>query len=165
MGFNRDELDAKIAETRVLCWPMTTTLVRLLFRAHPTAVEAVMESVKSKRAVKLNVSGAFHSPLMADAAEEFNTVLAEVPFRDAKMPVMSNVDPSPQTAAAILKERLSQQMTGSVRWREISLNLPEQGIETVVEVGPGKVLTGLIKRTCKGLTLKNVDSVEAVNQA
>ncbi|MEO1446223.1 MAG: malonyl CoA-acyl carrier protein transacylase, partial [Cyanobacteria bacterium J06635_11] len=47
-------------------------------------------------------------------------------------------------------------------WREISLNLPELDVDTVVEVGPGKVLTGLIKRTCKGLTLKNVSTVEAV---
>lgn len=164
MGFKRDELDAKIAETAGVVLANDNNPGQVVISGTPAAVEAVMESVKSKRAVKLNVSGAFHSPLMGEAAEEFNTVLAEVPFRDAKMPVMSNVDPSPQTAAVILKERLAQQMTGSVRWREISLNLPEQGIETVVEIGPGKVLTGLIKRTCKGLTLKNVDSVEAINQ-
>ena len=56
----------------------------------------------------------------------------------------------------ILKERLTRQMTGSVRWREIMLQLPVQGIERVVEIGPGKVLTGLIKRTCPELTLENV---------
>ncbi len=165
MGFKRDELDAKIAETEGVVLANDNNPGQVVISGTPAAVEAVMESVKSKRAVKLNVSGAFHSPLMAEAAGEFETVLAEVPFRDAKMPVMSNVDPSPQSAAVILKERLAQQMTGAVRWREISLNLPEQGIETVVEVGPGKVLTGLIKRTCKGLTLKNVDSVEAINQS
>ena len=74
---------------------------------------------------------------------------------------MSNIDPTPETDAKVLKARLTQQMTGSVRWREISLGLPEQGIEVVVEVGPGKVLTGLIKRTCKGLSLKNVATAEA----
>ena len=62
----------------------------------------------------------------------------------------------------MLKKRLMQQMTGSVRWREISLSFPEQNVGTVVEVGPGKVLAGLIKRTCRSLTLKNVGTLEQV---
>jgi len=163
MGFKRDELDAKIAETDGVVLANDNNPGQVVISGTPEAVEAVMEGVKSKRAVKLNVSGAFHSPLMADAAAEFETALAKVNFNNAQIPVMSNVDPAPETAASALKERLRQQMTGSVRWREISLNLPEQGVDSVVEVGPGKVLTGLIKRTCKGLNLKNVNSVEAVS--
>lgn len=162
MGFDRDELEAKIAATEGVVLANDNNPGQVVISGTPAAVEAVMASVKSKRAVKLNVSGAFHSPLMAEAAAEFATVLAEVPFQDARMPVMSNVDPSPQKAAAVLKERLARQMTGPVRWREILLSLPEQGIASVVEVGPGKVLTGLIKRTCKGLPLQNVSSLEEV---
>lgn len=162
MGFKRDELDAKIAETEGVVLANDNNPSQVVISGTPAAVEAVMEGVKSKRAVKLNVSGAFHSPLMADAAEAFESVLAGVSFKNANVPVMSNVDPTPETDAAALKERLRQQITGAVRWREISLSLPEQSIETVVEVGPGKVLVGLIKRTCKGLTLKNVDSLAAV---
>ncbi len=128
----------------------------------PEGVDAIINSVKCKRAVKLNVSGAFHSPLMADASKSFESGLTEVSFNDATIPVMSNVDPLPETNAAALKERLIQQMTGSVRWREISLGLPAAGIEAVVEVGPGKVLTGLIKRTCKGLKLSNVSDLSAI---
>ncbi|MEL7225373.1 MAG: ACP S-malonyltransferase [Cyanobacteria bacterium P01_D01_bin.36] len=162
MGFKRDELDAKIAETEGVVLANDNNAGQVVISGTPEAVDAVIEGVKTRRAVKLNVSGAFHSPLMADASKAFESVLAEVSFNDAAIPVMSNVDPSPETSAAALKERLTQQMTGSVRWREISLNLPEQSIESVVEVGPGKVLTGLIKRTCKGLTLKNVSTVEAI---
>ncbi|MEL7353998.1 MAG: ACP S-malonyltransferase [Cyanobacteria bacterium P01_A01_bin.116] len=162
MGFKRDELDAKIAETEGVVLANDNNAGQVVISGTPEAVDAVIEGVKTKRAVKLNVSGAFHSPLMAEAADAFESVLAEVPFQDAKVPVMSNVDPTPETAAAALKERLRAQMTGSVRWREISLGLPAQGIEAVVEVGPGKVLTGLIKRTCKGLDLKNVNSLEAI---
>ncbi len=162
MGFDRDELSAKIAQTEGVVLANDNNPSQVVISGTPAAVEAVMNGVKSKRAVKLNVSGAFHSPLMAEASQEFETILAEVPFQDAKVPVLSNVDPSPETAAAVLKDRLIQQMTGSVRWREISLSLPEQGIDSVVEVGPGKVLTGLIKRTCKGLSLKNVSSVETI---
>lgn len=162
MGFDRAELESAIAQTEGVVLANDNNPGQVVISGTPAAVEAVMNGVKSKRAVKLNVSGAFHSPLMAEASQEFETVLAEVPFQDAKMPVLSNVDPSPETAAAVLKDRLTQQMTGSVRWREISLSLPEQGIDSVIEVGPGKVLTGLIKRTCKELTLKNVSSRETI---
>ena len=162
MGFKRDELEAKLAETDGVVLANDNNAGQVVISGTPEAVETVMNDVKSKRAVKLNVSGAFHSPLMADAAEAFEEMLASVAFNDAKIPVMSNVDPSPETDAASLKERLRQQITGSVRWREISLNLPEQDVDMVVEVGPGKVLTGLIKRTCRGIGLKNISSVEAI---
>ncbi len=163
IGFKRDELDAKIAETEGVVLANDNNPGQVVISGTPEAVEAVMNSVKAKKAVKLNVGGAFHSPLMADAAEEFEEVLAAVTFQEAKVPVMSNVDPNPQKDADQLKERLRQQMTGSVRWREISLSLPEQDVDTVVEIGPGKVLTGLIKRTCKGLTLRNISTVESIS--
>jgi [acyl-carrier-protein] S-malonyltransferase len=76
------------------------------------------------------------------------------------VPVLSNVDPTPATDGGVLKQRLVQQMTGSVRWREITLALPDQGIDTVVEVGPGNVLTGLVKRTVRSLQLVNVGNLE-----
>ncbi|MEL6472133.1 MAG: ACP S-malonyltransferase [Cyanobacteria bacterium J06623_4] len=163
MGFKRDELDAKIEETEGVVLANDNNASQVVISGTPEAVDAVIADVKTKRAVKLNVSGAFHSPLMADASKAFESVLAEVTFNDASIPVMSNVEPAPATDATTLKARLTRQMTGSVRWREISLSLPEQGIESVVEIGPGKVLTGLVKRTCKGLALKNVPTVEAVN--
>jgi len=165
MGFKRDELDAKIAETAGVVLANDNNPGQVVISGTPEAVDAVIEGIKTKRAVKLKVSGAFHSPLMADASQAFESVLAEVTFNDAAIPVMSNVDPSPETDASALKDRLTQQMTGSVRWREISLNLPEQAIDLVVEVGPGKVLTGLIKRTCKGLALKNISSLEKIETA
>ncbi|PZO22071.1 MAG: [acyl-carrier-protein] S-malonyltransferase [Leptolyngbya foveolarum] len=162
MGFNREELDAKLAETDGVVLANDNNPMQVVISGTPEAVETVMNGVKAKRTVKLKVGGAFHSPLMADAAQEFESVLAEVVFADAQVPVMSNVDPQPETAAAALKSRLTAQMTGSVRWREISLSLPEHEIDTVVEMGPGKVLTGLIKKTCKGLVLNNVDGLEAI---
>ena len=162
MGFKRDELDAKIAETEGVVLANDNNPMQVVISGTPEAVEAVMNGVKAKRTVKLKVGGAFHSPLMADAANEFEAVLADVNFSDAKVPVMSNVDPHPETAAAALKSRLSEQMTGSVRWREISLSLLEHDISEAVEVGPGKVLTGLIKKTCKGLSLSNIDGLSAI---
>lgn len=163
MGFDRDELDAKIASTEGVVLANDNNPGQVVISGTPEAVEAVLNSVKSKRAVKLNVSGAFHSPLMAPASREFQEVLNVVEFQDARVPVLSNVDPTPVTDGATLKQRLLQQMTGSVRWREISLALPEHGVERVVEVGPGNVLTGLIKRTVKTVALENVSTLDQLN--
>lgn len=159
IGFNREQLDAEIQQTDDVVLANDNSPTQVVISGTPTAVEELLGKIKAKRIVKLNVSGAFHSPLMAPAAAEFQEILASVPFRDAQIPVLSNVEPFPATDASILKERLQQQMTGNVRWREISLQLPEAGIEKVVEIGPGKVLTGLIKRICPNLVLENISSL------
>ena len=163
IGFDRDQLRQQIQQTPDVVLANDNNAGQVVISGTVEAVETILNTVKAKRAVKLNVSGAFHSPLMAAAATEFQGVLEQVSFNDAKVPILSNVDPTPITDAALLKQRLIQQMTGSVRWREISLQLPELGIETVVEVGPGKVLTGLIKRTCPDLVLKNVSSLAEIS--
>ncbi|NEQ32682.1 MAG: ACP S-malonyltransferase [Leptolyngbya sp. SIO4C5] len=163
IGFDRAELEAKVAATEGVVLANDNNPSQVVISGTPAAVEAVMQGIKTKRAVKLNVSGAFHSPLMAPAAREFQEVLDAIEFRQAQVPVLSNVDPTPSIEAATLKQRLSQQITGPVRWREISLAMSEGGIERVVEVGPGNVLTGLIKRTCKGLQLENISSVAQIS--
>ncbi|MBT9313038.1 ACP S-malonyltransferase [Leptothoe kymatousa] len=160
MGFDRDELDAKLAAMEGVVLANDNNPGQVVISGTPDAVEAVMAGIKTKRAVKLNVSGAFHSPLMSPAAREFDQILSGVPFKTATVPVMSNVDPELSVDGEVLKQRLMGQMTGTVRWREISLALPEQAVEAVVEVGPGKVLTGLIKRTCRSLRLNNVGTLE-----
>ena len=163
MGFNWDELTSKIEQTPYVVLANDNNPGQVVISGTPTAVEAVMNGIKTKRAVKLNVSGAFHSPLMAAAATEFASLLEAVAFQDAQVPVLSNVDPSPSSNSAVLKQRLVQQMTGSVRWRETVLRLPEEGIDTVIELGPGSVLTGLVKRTCKGLKLINIGNLEQLD--
>lgn len=159
MGFDRTQLDQQIQQTPGVVLANDNNAGQVVISGTPEAVESVMNSVKSKRAVKLNVSGAFHSPLMKDAAIEFQKLLDDVVFASAQVPVLSNVDPTPATAADVLKQRLSQQMTGSVRWREISLQLAAGGMEQAIEIGPGKVLTGLIKRTSPDLTLVNISAL------
>jgi [acyl-carrier-protein] S-malonyltransferase len=156
LGFDRTELEQQIAATSDVVLANDNNPGQVVISGTVEAVEAVMATVKSKRAVKLNVSGAFHSPLMSEAATEFQQVLSTVEFQPAKIPVLSNVEPTPAIDPTLLKDRLAQQMTGSVRWREITLALPEAGIDRVVEVGPGKVLTGIMKRTCSDLQLENV---------
>lgn len=159
MGFKREALEAALAEISGVVLANDNNPGQVVISGTAEAVEAAIQKVQAKRATRLNVSGAFHSPLMVAAAQEFAAVLSPVEFQDAIVPVLSNVDPAPSTDAAKLKQRLTQQMTSSVRWREMTLNLPKQGIETVVEVGPASVLTGLIKRTVKSLELKQVGTL------
>ncbi|MEQ9551185.1 MAG: ACP S-malonyltransferase [Coleofasciculus sp. G3-WIS-01] len=159
IGFNQEQLDQQIQQHDDVVLANDNSPTQVVISGAPDAVEAVLSQVKAKRVVRLNVSGAFHSPFMASAAAEFQTVLESVPFADAKIPVLSNVEPIPATEAAVLKERLQRQITGSVRWREICLQLSEEGIEKVVEIGPGKVLTGLIKRMCRDIVLENRGSL------
>ena len=160
IGFDREELKQQIQQTPDVVLANDNSPAQVVISGTPAAVEAVISQVKKKRAIPLKVSGAFHSPFMAAAATEFQQVLESVTFKPAQIPVLSNVEPIPSMDTKVLKERLSRQITGSVRWRETSLRLPEEGIERVVEIGPGTVLTGLIKRTCPNLTLENVSSLE-----
>ena len=159
IGFDREQLEQQLQQTADVVLANDNSPTQVVISGTPEAVKNLLAQIKVKRAVPLNVSGAFHSPLMAEAAAEFQEVLEFVPFRNAQFPVLSNVEPVPTVEAAVLKNRLQRQMTGSVRWRELSMQLPVEGIERVVEIGPGKVLTGLIKRMCPDLVLENIGTL------
>lgn len=162
MGFDRDQLSQTVESTDGVVLANDNHAGQVVISGTPAAVDSVLGSIKVKRAVELNVSGAFHSPLMAEAAAEYESTLNSIDFKPAQVPVVSNVEPTPSTDPAILQTRLIQQMTGPVRWRETALVFANQGIESVMEVGPGKVLTGLIKRTCKEMALTNINSLESI---
>ncbi len=159
MGFNREELEQAVAQIPDVVIANDNSAVQVVVSGTPAAIQQLKARIKIKRAVTLKVSRAFHSPFMATAEAEYREVLASVPFTDAQVPVLSNVDPTPETKAEILKARLMAQMTGSVRWRETSLQLAAEGIEEAIEIGPGNALTGLIKRTCPDIALKNIQRV------
>jgi [acyl-carrier-protein] S-malonyltransferase len=153
LGFDRVQLETAIAETEGVVLANDNSSAQAVISGTAEGIAAVLTKIKVKRAIPLNVSGAFHSPMMATAATEFGKLLAPIVFHDAKIPVLSNVAPIAATSGSELKERIDKQITGSVRWREISLQLPELGIQQAIEVGPGKVLGGLIKRTCEGIVV------------
>lgn len=163
MKFDREKLENLINNTPDLVIANDNSSEQVVISGTPEAVDTVLPQITAKRVVALKVSGAFHSHLMQDAAEQFQQILDSVTFNDAKVPVLSNVDPTPTTDAQILKTRLIQQMTGSVRWREIMLQFPNENITQVIEVGPGKVLTGLVKRTCPDIDLKNVGTLADIS--
>jgi [acyl-carrier-protein] S-malonyltransferase len=163
MGFDRDALNAAVSTIPDVVLANDNHADQIVISGSPGAVDALLATVKVKRSVPLKVSGAFHSPLMAQAAQEFGEVLQSVCFRDAQVPVIANVEPTPASDATTLQSRLMAQMTGPVRWREICLTLQDMGVEEVVEVGPGKVLTGLVKRTCPTMKLIQMGTLANVS--
>jgi malonyl CoA-acyl carrier protein transacylase len=112
--------------------------------ALPGAAAAAEEA--GLRAVELPVSGAFHSPLMTPAVREFAAALERVELSEPRVPVLSAVTAAPFED---VRAQLVQALTMPVRWRETVLALHARGVERFVEVGPGRVLSGLIKRTLR----------------
>ena len=156
IGFERAELETLVAATDGVVIANDNSRAQVVLSGTPEAVAAVSGALRCKRAIPLAVSGAFHSPFMAGAAAAFATELEAVPFADARIPVLSNTDPTPETSGPVLKARLLKQMTSGVRWTETMDRLSADGIGTAVEIGPGNVLSGLIKRSCPGISTAQI---------
>jgi [acyl-carrier-protein] S-malonyltransferase len=115
----------------------------------------------ARRAIPLNVSGAFHSPLMSAAATAFGAVLDGVSIADPHPPVVCNVDARDVRSAADLRERLRAQLTSPVRWIDCVHRLVDLGAEMLVEVGPGSVLSGLARRIAPDVRTVSVNTPDA----
>ena len=123
------------------------------------------------KAIPLGVSTAFHSPMMVPAAEELKAVLTEAELKEPTQKVYANVtaddmmkDHDGNDAAVYLTEMLAKQAMSPVYWEEIIRKFEADGVEAIVEVGPGKTLTGLTKKTCPEITALNVENVETLNE-
>jgi [acyl-carrier-protein] S-malonyltransferase len=131
-------------------------------------VKAVVERGKeagAKRVIPLEVSGPFHSPLMQPAADRLERVLAELPMRDAEVPVIANVTAEPVTAADEIRVLLRRQVVAPVLWEDTVTRLIGLGVDTFVEIGSGSVLTGLIRKTDKTVKVHTVNSLAALDEA
>ena len=125
------------------------------------AIDAAIEIAKGKgirRAIKLPVSAPFHCAMMQPAADEMATALGDAQMHDAAVPVYCNVTAAPETAADRLRGNLVTQVTGRVRWRESLGAVHAAGVTCFVEIGTGKVLSGLVKRTLEDVTIVNLES-------
>tara|TARA_B100000073_G_scaffold236660_1_gene198015 strand:+ start:166 stop:1062 length:897 start_codon:yes stop_codon:yes gene_type:complete len=159
IGFDRSQLETLVDATEGVVIANDNSDAQVVLSGSPEAVNATTEALTCKRAIPLAVSGAFHSPFMAKAADAFASHLDTVAFADARFPVLSNTDPTPSRDAGELKQRLHRQMTTGVRWRETMAAMTSSGVNTLVEVGPGNVLSGLAKRAMKGVTTSQLASV------
>lgn len=153
MGLNRDELEA--VTTEVSNSGTSVQLANLncpgqiVISGTKAGVEQASKLAKEKgarRTIALNVSGPFHSQLMKPAAEELKNVLDEITIHDAKVPVITNVHATPITAAEPMKDSLLKQLSAPVLWEDSIRTMLDLGVNTFIEVGPGKVLSGLVKK-------------------
>lgn len=134
------------------------------------AVEGVRRAVGlskergAKMAKELVVSGAFHSPLMSSARDGLMNALQKIVIRDARIPVYSNVTAAPVTKAEEIRWMLGEQLTSPVRWEESVKNIVRDGGNKFVEIGPGKILQGLVKRICPEAGLSGIDKFEDIQK-
>jgi [acyl-carrier-protein] S-malonyltransferase len=141
---------------------------QVVIAGHAAAVDRAITLLRergAKRAVKLNVSAPFHSALMQPAQERLAIDLAKVPFRNLSIPVVTNVDARPINTGEDARDALVRQVTAPVRWLESVEFLIRQGVQTFIEVGPGKVLSGLVRQIDRNVRCINVEDAAGLMQA
>ena len=117
----------------------------------------------ARRAIPLSVSAAFHTPLMQSAVDGMSQILDAIPFRDPEIPVVANTTAEPMTNAVEIKAELLRQLCSGVQWQRSIEHMVDSGVSTFIEIGPGEVLSGLIKRINGDARTINVDSAAQVN--
>lgn len=137
---------------------------QLVISGSMKGIEIACEKLKeagAKRALPLKVGGAFHSPLMEPAREELAAAIENTTFSTPTCPVYQNVDAKPTTDAEVIKKNLVAQLTAPVRWTQIMMNMIADGASSFTEVGPGKVIQGLVKKVDRKMETAGVDSYQA----
>ena len=168
MGLDRAELEQvcrDTAEGEVVTPANFNCAGQIVIAGHATAVTRAMTLAKergAKRALPLPVSAPFHSSLMVPAAKRLAETLRDIPIGSFFCPVVGNVEASPYQEQDRVKPLLIEQVCAPVRWDESVLKLQELGVTRYIEIGPGKVLSGLVKRIAKGSDVLNVDSTESL---
>lgn len=153
LGMEREKLHAVCEEVSAAGFPVQLANLncpgQIVISGSAEGVKQAGEKAKeagAKRVLPLNVSGPFHSSLMKPAAEKLKQVLADITVRDAAIPVVTNVSARPVTAAAEITHSLIEQVASPVLWEDTIEWMVKEDVTTFVEVGPGKVLAGLIKK-------------------
>ena len=140
---------------------------QVVIAGNSDAVERAMELLKgiAKRVIKLNVSAPFHCALMKPAQDRLEFELEQLAFSEPPMPVVTNVDARATTVPGELRDALRRQVTAPVRWVESVELLIQQGVDTFVEVGPGKVLSGLMRQINRDVNCVNVEDAASLEAA
>lgn len=135
---------------------------QIVIAGHAAAVERAIAGAKARgaRAIPLKVSAPFHCPLMQPAADRLRAELAQTVFHPLRVPVVTNVEAEPNQERARVAELLASQVTAPVRWEQSVQRLAALGAAWVLELGPGKVLSGLIRRICPELAVDAVENPE-----
>ena len=151
----------EVRENRVLVAANFNAPGQVVVSGAADAIEDILRIAKprgAKMALKLPVSGAFHSPLMQHAGEELSTLIEAAPIKEAQIPIYQNTSAAPATSPQEIKAALIPQMTSAVRWTETIQAMIQNGATQFYELGSGNVLTGLLKRIDKSVACETSDS-------
>lgn len=118
----------------------------------------------AKRVLPLNVSGPFHSPMLKESGEKLSEVLDQIRFHELELPYVTNVTAEPITDICKTKELLKEQVAASVRWQQSMERMIEDGVDTFIEIGPGKTLAGFLKKINRTVTVMNISCIEDVDK-
>ncbi len=140
---------------------------QIVISGHTSAVKRALDLAKEKGArlaMILPVSAPVHSPLMEPAGKRLEKVLEGIVMQDLQVPVVANVDAQPNTSRKRIAELLVRQVSAPVRWEESARTMLSKAIHRFIEVGPGKVLLGLMRRIGDGVSLANIEDSESLNK-
>jgi [acyl-carrier-protein] S-malonyltransferase len=141
--------------------------VQVVIAGHAEAIDRACEILRekgAKRAVKLNVSAPFHCALMMPAQERLAIDLGTLTYSDMMFPVVHNVDAAQNMNASIVADLLTRQVSSPVRWLETVQNMRTSGVEKFIEIGPGKVLTGLVRQIDREAVYSNIEDSESLRR-
>src|SRR5581483_2912899 len=127
---------------------------QIVIGGRPAAVEQATAAIRAEggRAVPLNVSGAFHTSLMEPAAVRLSSAITQTEFSAPRVPIIANSSAEPLADAAAIRQELATQLTSAVLWQQTVERMSEAGVTSVVEIGPGQVLAGLVRRIDEGIS-------------
>ena len=158
IGFDRSQLDLLVKQSDEIVIANDNSSSQVVLSGSSEALDKISKEISCKRFLKLNVSGAFHSPFMNDPSKKFAEYLKKIQFKNPSVPVISNYNPTFCSDPNELKIRLENQMCNGVRWRE-TMDLMAQDSELhIVEIGPSNVLSGLVKRHLKDVKISQISS-------
>jgi [acyl-carrier-protein] S-malonyltransferase len=158
------EVESKLKD-KVVIVANFNTREQLVISGSPEAVQLAGTKAKESGAkvIPLPVGGAFHSPLMQKAAQEFEQEVSKANFENAKIQVIQNFDAKSSVDANDIKSKLSKQMPNAVLWCDSIEYMLSQGVKTFIEIGPGKALTGMVKKIDRSATVHNIFDMESLN--
>jgi [acyl-carrier-protein] S-malonyltransferase len=162
IGFDRNQLELLVKKIDDIVIANDNSSSQVVLSGSNEGLDNLANEISCKRFLKLNVSGAFHSPFMDEPSTQFYEYLKQIKFKNPSFPVISNYEPSLCSDPNELKIRLGKQMCNGVRWRETMDLMAKDNDLHIVEIGPSNVLSGLGKRHLKNVKISQVSSADQI---
>ncbi|MBC8197240.1 MAG: ACP S-malonyltransferase [Candidatus Marinimicrobia bacterium] len=167
IGANEDQINEICNQSGIVVPANINAPGQIVISGEINAIKSAIKTAKSigiRRALPLNVSGAFHSPLMSSARDNLSEILNEINFNDANFPIVQNITAKPETSGIKLKKNLLSQLENPVKWSDTIECIYNLNIDHFIECGPGKILSGLNRRILKNSVNFNIGTIQEINE-